>query len=128
MTQPRQLAKPPPELVATFEAALPADSRVERKLMFGMPAAFVAGNMFTGLFESKMLLRLPPEKLREFMALSGAEAFEPMPGRPMTGYALVPDAVLADGDALASWLGEAFNYAAGLPAKEKKPGKPRANK
>ena len=124
MTRPRRLAKPPAELVATFEAALPSDPGVKRKLMFGMPAAFIGGNMFTGLYESKIVLRLPPDKLQNFLSLPGAERFEPMPGRPMTGYALAPEEIIADPDALARWMREALTFAAGMPAKEKKPRKP----
>ena len=96
--------------------------------MFGMPAAFVGGNMFTGLYESKVVLRLPAEKLKSFLSLPGAERFEPMPGRPMTGYVLVPDKIIADRDALAGWMREALTFAAGMPAREKKPRKSRATR
>ncbi|HLY77934.1 MAG TPA: TfoX/Sxy family protein, partial [Caulobacteraceae bacterium] len=85
--------------------------------MFGYPAVFVHGNMCAGLFGDGMFARLAPE---DRAALPGGGAmFEPMPGRPMKDYALVPDDVLADDEALAKVLAEAVAFTASLPPKEK---------
>jgi hypothetical protein len=46
----------PPELVETFDTVLPPPA--ERRLMFGYPAAFVNGNMFMGLWQEHLVLRL----------------------------------------------------------------------
>ena len=55
-----KLRKSPEELVATFDEVMPGAPATKRK-MFGFPAGFVNGNMFMGLFEESMILRLPPE-------------------------------------------------------------------
>jgi len=51
-------AKSPPALVDAFAAALPDDPRVERRSMFGYPAAFANGQLFTGLHQSDLMVRL----------------------------------------------------------------------
>jgi TfoX/Sxy family transcriptional regulator of competence genes len=113
-----KLEKSPPELEQTFEAAFPDDPRAQRKKMFGFPAGFVNGNMFGGLFETHMVLRLSAAD-RDAM---GGEPFMPM-GRPMTGYAVVPRAILSQPDQLRQWVNRAFELAAAMPAKEAKPKK-----
>ena len=112
--------KPSKELVATFDNAIGAYPLAERRLMFGMPAAFLNGNMFAGLHGERMVLRLADEPLAELTTKPGGGPFEPMPGRPMRGYALVPPSVLADPRQLDDWLGKAFVHAQTLPAKVKK--------
>ena len=117
--------KPSKELVEKFDSAIAAYPLVERRLMFGMPAAFVNGNMFAGLFGERMLLRLPDAPRAELMAEEGGGQFEPMPGRPMKEYALVPPAILFDATKLAAWLGTAFEHAQALPVKVKKARSPK---
>ena len=115
--------KSPPELVALFDEVAPTAPAMERRKMFGYPAAFVNGNMFAGLHGAKLVLRLPEAPLAEFLAQPGAAPFEPMPGRPMQGYAVAPPSLLADKPALSRWLESSFESAAKLPAKERKPKK-----
>ena len=118
--------KPSKELTERFDSAVAGYPGAERRLMFGMPAAFLNGNMFASLFGERMLLRLPDDPRAELMAKEGGGSFEPMPGRPMKEYALVPPAILADTGQLDAWLGKAFDYAQSMPAKEKKPRKSKA--
>lgn len=119
--------KPSEGLVARFHAALPRDRRSESRKMFGFPAAFVNGNMFTGLHEERMILRLS-ETDRASLAAKGAKAFEPMAGRPMKEYLVVPGSVLEDSASLVDWTARAFSYASGLPPKEKKAAKAKGEK
>ncbi|MDE3075194.1 MAG: TfoX/Sxy family protein [Chloroflexota bacterium] len=116
-------AKAPPELVALWEEVAPAAPGVERRKMFGYPAAFTNGNMFAGLHGASLVLRLPADVLAEFMTLPGAKPFEPMPGRPMSGYAVAPSTLVSDRVALSRWLERSFEEAAKLPAKKTKPKK-----
>jgi TfoX/Sxy family transcriptional regulator of competence genes len=110
--------KAPQGLVDLFEESLPDDPRVERRKMFGYPCIFVGGNLCAGLHQSTMLARLSPA---DAAALPGGpRPFEPMPGRPMKGYVLVPDEVLADEPALAALIAKAVAYTATLPAKQQK--------
>jgi hypothetical protein len=50
--------KSPPALVALFDAAIAGKAGVQRRQMFGYPAAFLGGNLITGLFQDHMMVRL----------------------------------------------------------------------
>jgi TfoX/Sxy family transcriptional regulator of competence genes len=115
--------KSSPELVRAFDAALPQHDRVERRKMFGYPAAFVNGNMFAGLHQDDVLVRLP-EGERGALLASGGRNFEPMPGRVMKNYLLLPEA--SDGRTLSLWLRKAFDHTGQLPAKASRAAKPKA--
>ena len=110
--------KTPPALAASFDKAAPKDPRVVRKPMFGYPALFLNGNMFAGTFQDKVVARLP-EVDREKALKSGVKQFEPMPGRPMKEYLVVPATDVARPAALASWLERARRHAETLPVKSK---------
>jgi hypothetical protein len=111
--------KPPqPALVELFEKLLP-ETGGERRRMFGCPCGFIRGNMFTGLFEDKLFVRLAPADHAALLAEEGAEPFDPMGGRPMREYVVVPAAWL-EGDAdevLHAWVSKAARYAKTLPSK-----------
>lgn len=110
----------PPELVRTFEEAVEGLPGAQRRKMFGYPAAFVNGNMLGGLFQDTMMLRLSSTDLATFQADAGARLFEPMPGRVMRQYAVVPRAILASPPALRTWVGKALAYTGSLPPKSAK--------
>jgi TfoX/Sxy family transcriptional regulator of competence genes len=98
-----QWKKTPPALAAKFDHAAPADAKVVRKPMFGYPALYLRGNMFAGTFQDKIVARLSePERAKAVKA--GAKQFEPMPGRPMKEYVVVPAADVAKPAALAKWI------------------------
>ncbi len=86
--------------------------------MFGYPAAFIRGQMFSGLFQSSMILRLSPDDRARFLEEFGATSFEPMPGRVMREYVVVPDTVLGSSKLLAMWLTRSREYVSSLPAKK----------
>ena len=108
--------KAPPELVKAFEDAIATVPGAQPRKMFGYPAAFVNGQMFTGVFQDRLFVRLPESGRAELERLGG-KPFEPMPGRPMREYAEVPFGVLRSKTALADWIRRAFDYASALPAK-----------
>jgi len=122
----------PPELIQTFQEVVPDPPALQKK-MFGYPAAFVNGNMVMGLFPDQMIVRLP-EGDRETLNRAGGTAFEPMQGRPMREYAVLPRAILENRKALSSWVSKALAYGRSLPPKASKgaekrgaaAGKPRA--
>lgn len=108
------LRKSPPALVEAFASALPRDRLVERRTMFGFPAAFVNGNLFCGLHQEDVLVRLPPER-REELAEAGGSRWAPTPGRVMREYMLLPrDASATD---LKRWLRLSLSFAKSLPVK-----------
>ncbi len=113
-------AKSPPSLVALFTETAPHGPGVTYRNMFGYPAAFVNGNMFAGLFQDGLFVRLGPATRAALEAEYGSHPFAPMPGRPMKDYMLVPEALLEDEAAIERLLAQALAHASGLPAKEKK--------
>ena len=116
--------KSPQGLIDLFTECLPDDPRLERRKMFGYPAAFTHGNMVAGLFGDRVFARLS-EPDRAALP-GGGDYFEPMPGRPMKAYAVIPDDVVADEAALAEVLAKAVAFTAALPPKVKKPARKKA--
>jgi TfoX/Sxy family transcriptional regulator of competence genes len=113
--------KAPPEIAEAFEAALPDDPAVQRRKMFGFPAAFVNANMFAGVFRTDIVARLPAERVTELVNAGHAFPFAAMQGRVMREYAVLPAAVVKDPAELSRWLDDSFRFAAALPAKQPKP-------
>lgn len=112
-------AKAPPDLVAAFDTAMTQIPGIERRPMFGYPAAFANGHLVTGLFQDRWMVRLPDDALAELTAAGGA-AFEPMSGRPMRGYLTFPPDVVADPAALRPWLDRALAHVLAMPPKAAK--------
>lgn len=113
--------KPAPrEAVAAFETSTSGLSDVEPMKMFGYSCVFTKGNMFAGLHEVGMVLRLPDEQRAEFLRIKGAAQFEPMPGRVMREYVVVPKVLLNAPENLRAWVEKSLVYVSSLPAKPKK--------
>ena len=112
--------KAPEELVRTFENVMKDFPLAVQRKMFGYPSAFVNGNMFAGLFQEEMFLRLSDEDRAAIRSEFGTSLFEPLPGRPMRGYVLVPRYVLDSPKLLKTWLAKGMEYARSLPPKGKK--------
>ncbi len=109
--------KSPEALVRTFENAMKDFPMAQQRKMFGFPAGFINGNMFAGLFNDKMILRLSSSDAAK---LPDTKQFEPMPGRAMTGWFVVPPRVVKSATKLSVWMETAFGYTRKLPAKAKK--------
>ncbi len=60
--------------------------------MFGNLSAFVNGNMFLGLFGNDLFVRLSGEDQLELLKMKGASVLEPMKGKPMKDYIMLPRA------------------------------------
>ena len=116
---------PPEDLVDRFLSLVPDDPGVELRRMFGCPCLFLNGNMFAGIHQEDLFVRLSAEDRHVLLELPGARLFEPMAGRPMREYVCVPPAMLAERLALESWLAKARAYAHSLPPKVKKPRPPK---
>ena len=109
--------KSPPELVERFSTVLSGYPDAQRKQMFGYPAAFVGGNMATGLFGDEWVVRLPDGEI-EAAKGEGAGAFEPMPGKPMKAFVTIPRADVADDAAIRGWVERGLALAASMPPKK----------
>jgi TfoX/Sxy family transcriptional regulator of competence genes len=101
-----------------FSALVALDGRLEPRKMFGQPAAFLNGNMCLGAFGSDVFLRLSEADRRSAEKIRGAHAFEPMPGRRMREYMVLPGSVLRDPSKRKTWLARSAEYTASLPRKK----------
>jgi TfoX/Sxy family transcriptional regulator of competence genes len=108
-----------PETVSLFDSIAPGpEAGVEKRRMFGYPSRFLNGNMFMGLHNNNMILRLSEKDRVDFLNVGG-KAFEPMPGRVMKEYVVVPNEMIRSHD-LKAWIDRSLAYASGLPPKKKK--------
>jgi TfoX/Sxy family transcriptional regulator of competence genes len=90
----------------------------EKKHMFGAPCFFAKHSMFTGVFADDIFLRLPEnERTRFIKENKGAKAFEPLEGRKMSEYLVVPHALLKNKTAMKEWLRISFDYASTIKKK-----------
>jgi len=111
--------KSPADLAERFTTTVSALPGAQVRKMFGYPAGFVNGQLFTGLFGASWHVRLPDDA-RSQLAAAGGTPFEPMPGRPMREYLLLPEEVAADPAAAEAWVGRALAYVEKLPPKKKR--------
>ena len=117
-----KMKKSPTALVALYAEVAPGPP-AQQRTMFGYPCSFLNGNLFMGLHGDGMILRLPEAQRIELLRERGAKVFEPMPGRPMREYVVVPKAMLLDRRTLAKWIDRSCTFAASLKPKPKKAGK-----
>jgi hypothetical protein len=108
----------PPELTDRFGMILERFPELERRKMFGYPAAFVpAGHLVTGLHGSNWIVRLDEDDQAVLRDAGGAD-FEPMPGRPMKGFLSMPNDIVDDDDRVGAWVARAAAHAGTLPPKK----------
>jgi TfoX/Sxy family transcriptional regulator of competence genes len=119
--------KSPPWLIQLFDAHL-ANTRGERRQMFGYPCGFATGNMFCGLFGADLFVRLSEGDRAELLRVPGAKTFDPMGGKPMREYVMIPRDVLDDEEGLRGWIANAFTYAESLPPKIRSGARVKAQK
>jgi TfoX/Sxy family transcriptional regulator of competence genes len=113
-----------PEALKAHIESLMQGVDCEKRPMFGYPAYFISKNMFAGLFQDKVFLRLSPEQVsnlrRVYPSLS---ALEPMPGRPMKDYFVIPESLYRDESRFRKIAAEAAEYTRTLAPKKKSAGK-----
>jgi hypothetical protein len=125
-----QMPKSPPALIERFDTVASDFPEATRRLTFGFPCLYVGGNMVTGLYGESWHVRVDKDDTDELLRLPGARPFEPMPGRPMTGFTLLPVAIVDDDAAVREWVGRAIAHVSTMPVKTPKPrsSKPKAAK
>jgi TfoX/Sxy family transcriptional regulator of competence genes len=116
--------KSPQPLIDLFERAVPRAGGIERRRMFGYPAAFLAGHLFAGLHQESFILRLSEPDRERARAEHGVRPFEPMPGRRMREYVVLPESLLGRPRALGAWIVRSIGYVRSLPPKTRQ-GSPR---
>lgn len=113
------MPEPSPEVTAAYEAALPDDTRIERKRMFGSPCAFVNRQMFFGTFEESLVARVGPERVAALAEEEGMQVFTLSPGKQWNDYVQMD--LTVDPSIFAELASEALSWAAALPKKSKRP-------
>ena len=112
-----KFAKSSAPIVDRFALVMDGFPEVERRKMFGYPAAFVGGNMATGLFADQWVVRLPDDQIEPARAV-GAELLEVMPGKTMKAFVVIPATDVEDDAALRGWVERGLAHAASMPAKK----------
>jgi len=110
--------EPSPEAATVLDNAL-AGSGAVRCVMFSCPSYSIGGNLFAGVFGESVFLRLSDTD-RAAIISEGGRPFEPLEGRTLRMYALLPPSVVADGETLSSWLGRSMDFVKGLPKRPRK--------
>lgn len=103
-----------------FRSLLPGEKKIVVKPMFGHIAAFVNGNMFAGTFGRQVFVRLPDEEAALLLNEKGAAKFEPMKGRPMKSYIVIPGSWAGDETKARAWVSKSFSWVSAMPPKAKK--------
>ena len=117
--------KTPESLVKFFEEKT-ANLKCERRKMFGYPCCFLDGNMFIGTFGENLILRLGPKQREAALSTHRDMAiFEPVPGRKMKEYVLVPKKLRDNQATFDQLLDQSVKYAGSLPAKAAGKGPPK---
>ena len=109
-----------PETVARIEEALQGIP-VGKRQMFGCPCWFAGDAMCCGVHDDHLFLRLAEQDREQLLAeWTEARRFEPLPGRVMREYLVLPTELIADTALLHEWLIRSCRFASSLPPKVKK--------
>ncbi len=80
-----------------------------------------------GLHQENMVLRLSEDDRREFLSIAGAAQFEPMPGRVMKEYVVVPKSLLSQPSELRGWMARSLGFVRSLGPKPRKAGRRKSH-
>jgi hypothetical protein len=105
------MPKAGPKTLAAYERVAEAFAArgAKKGSMFGMPVLKAKDKVFAGTFGDAMTFKLGPGDLAKALKTKGVEPFEPMKGRAMKEWVLVPLAGKAKWTALAE---QAWSYVA----------------
>ena len=112
------MPKPTDETKDFFASIVPDHPAVQIRPMFGQLSAFVNGNMFMGIFGEDVFVRLD-DRDRAHLLEAGGKPFEPMAGRPMKDYVVLPDAWQREPAKVRRWAARSLDHAEELPPKVK---------
>ncbi len=109
--------KPSQELIKLLVSRMEPFS-AQKKAMFGSTVYFANGNMFIGVHEDHIFLRLPEAGRKELLSrFNDAAQFEPMKGRPMREYMIIPPVLYENKEAFDRWIEQSMDYTTILPKK-----------
>jgi len=109
--------KPSEELTNLLDTML-QPYHCQRRKMFGSITYFVNNNMFTGIHEDTIFLRLSEEdRINLLKEEPETEQFEPLDGRKMREYMVLTEEIYRDIPKLEKWLERSFLFVSSLPLK-----------
>jgi TfoX/Sxy family transcriptional regulator of competence genes len=113
--------KKPSEELSKFLDEIISSFDVKKKKMFGCPVYFVNENMFTGVFQDDIFIRLSePDRLELISKYDESSKFEPIEGRIMKEYLILPEILYNDPEKFQEWLNRSYQYASSLLSKKQK--------
>jgi len=90
----------------------------DRRMMFGSPVYLINRNMFAGVHQDNIFIRLSEADRKSVLSkVAGSAQFEPLKGHIMKEYITLPESLYKDAVALEQWLKKSHAYAASLPPK-----------
>ncbi|MGA2479723.1 MAG: TfoX/Sxy family protein [Spirochaetia bacterium] len=96
----------------------------QKRPMFGYPAYFINGNMFIGLFQDQLFVRFSADQLARLLKkYPSIRNLEPMPGRPMKDYFVLPRELYDSPQALREAINASVEHTRQLAPKAKAPKK-----
>ena len=109
--------KPSQELMSLLDTMLQPYDCTPKK-MFGSPTYFVNNNMFTGVHEDTIFIRLSEEDRKAIQKEDpDSEHFEPLEGKKMREYMTLSEEICRDIPKLEKWLERSFLFVSSLPLK-----------
>jgi TfoX/Sxy family transcriptional regulator of competence genes len=117
--EPGSIPKPGPADLEYFDSIIPTAEGVTRRPMFGNVAAFANGQMFLCLFGPDVAVRLGADERERLLGIAGTSPFEPVKGRAMKEYVVLPAAWRKQVELTEEWVARSLAYAHSLPPKKK---------
>ncbi len=112
--------KPNEELSRFLEESI-SSFDVKKKKMFGCPVYFASDNMVAGVFGNDIFIRLSGEDKKKIISENDEiMPFEPVKGRIMKEYVILPDSIYNDPEKFPELLRISYDHASSLPGKQKK--------
>lgn len=99
-----------PRVKEVLDSFLLENPEVEPGKAFGMPAYYVNGKMFAGVYADGATVKVPEDMVAELLERDGIEPFEPMEGRKMKNWLVIRRGDPADLVADREVFDAAFDY------------------
>jgi TfoX/Sxy family transcriptional regulator of competence genes len=104
------------QLAERIRGVLGDDPGIGERKMFGGVAFLLDGNMFVGVTNDDLMVRVGPDAWTESLAQPHAREMD-FTGRSMKGYVFVAAEGTAEDDDLAAWVDRALAFVGSLPPK-----------
>jgi TfoX/Sxy family transcriptional regulator of competence genes len=111
--------KPSEQTIAIYQDIVSHLDGVEKRTMFGCPCAFVNGNMFFGVYQDQLFLRMGDEQREQVNQIIPIKCFSPM-GKVMKAYISIPGEIINDPEKLLTLVKNGLSIASELPIKKSK--------